>query len=48
MSTPSPFTNNISGFVGFTGDVDFLIEVKDPDWYIELVATELAPVNTGM
>jgi hypothetical protein len=45
--TPSPFTNSISGFVGFTGTVVFLIEVKEPDWYIELVPTELTPVNTG-
>ena len=34
--------------IPFVIESEPLIDVKDPDWYIELVPTELAPVNTGM
>ena len=46
--TPRPSTNKISGSSGFLGVVAFLIEVKDPLWYIVLDTKLLDPENKDM
>ena len=48
MFTPLPSTNKISGSAGSLGAVAFLMEVKDPVWYIVLDTRLVEPENTDI